>query len=69
MAGAAGYLFARLSSCPVCAPASALAGALTVRADEDTVRDVRHRFDQREHARLRSEKGLRWGGMTFPEAA
>lgn len=42
--------------------------ARLVQADEETVRDVIHRFDEilaaqrRERARIRSEKALRWGG-------
>ncbi|WP_406305475.1 hypothetical protein OHA61_28690 [Streptomyces sp. NBC_00885] len=40
--------------------------AQLVRADRDTVRDVIH---NKKHARIRSEKGIRWGGGTLLAAA
>ncbi len=52
--------------------------AQLVQADEDTVRDVIHRFNarhpdvlaahRRERARTRSEKGVRWGGRPMKVA-
>ena len=40
--------------------------AQLVRADQDTVRDVIHK---KEHARIRSERSIRWGGGTLLAAA
>lgn len=50
--------------------------AWLMQADEDTVRDVIHRFNEiglaaerGERARIRSEKGIRWGGRPLAGTA
>ncbi len=47
--------------------------AQLVQADEDTVRDVIHpdvlAAQRKERARIRSERGIRWGGRPLARAA